>query len=395
MNVSLNPLADERRTTPEVLTFRKQFPIFETKIHLASNSKGALSLPVIHAHMEYLDSWKMQGAPWHALIGKQEELLASFADMIRASPHEVAICPSVSVALGSIASCLNWRSRPAIVLDDFSFPSVAYLWRAQAARGAEVRSVHPDHNDEIQPDAFEAVLDERCQLVSVAHVCYKNGHRLDLPTIARKAHRVGAWFVVDDYQCSGSRELDVRKTEIDILTTGTVKFMLGSPGVAFLYVRAGLLPDLHPTLTGWFGQQNPEDFQIERHIEAPDASRFQNGTPAIPSIYDSLAGINLIKSVGLDVISTWIDQLTALLMARLDREGYVSATPLDPRKRGPQVAIRTKDMHATVRELERRNVFVTSRDGNIRVAFHYYNTPDDIDVLIENMNQIQHLLIRR
>ncbi|HEY6939755.1 MAG TPA: aminotransferase class V-fold PLP-dependent enzyme, partial [Terriglobales bacterium] len=307
----------------------------------------------------------------------------------------IAVCPSVSVALSSIASCLNWRQRSAVVFDDFSFPSVTYLWHAQAVRGAEIRRVHPDANGEIPPDAFDAVVDERVQAVSVAHVCYKNGHRLDLNTIARKVHKFGAWLIVDDYQSSGSRPLDVRQDGIDILATGTVKFMLGSPGVALLYVREGLLPELHPTLTGWFGQNNPEDFQVDRHIESQDATRFQSGTPSIPAIYDSLAGIKQIQAVGLEKIGGWIDQLTALLMDRLKEEGFVSATPVNPARRGPQVAVRCRDMEAAVAELARRNIYVTSRDGNMRIAFHYYNTPDDIEVLIENLKKMPKLMVRR
>ena len=122
-------------TPAEVFAFRKQFPIFENKIHLANNSKGALSQAVILAHQEYLESWKRDGAPWHTWVGKQESLRASFAEMIGAKPHEIAACPSVSVALYSIASCLDWRERPAVVFDDFSFPSVTYMWHAQAIRG--------------------------------------------------------------------------------------------------------------------------------------------------------------------------------------------------------------------------------------------------------------------
>lgn len=381
--------------SPEVLAFRREFPIFETKIHLANNSKGALSNAVIRAHEEYLESWKTGGAPWHRWVEKHEELRASFAQMIGAKVREIAVCPSVSVALSSIASCLNWRQRSAVVFDDFSFPSVTYLWHAQAVRGAEIRRVHPDANGEILPDAFEGVLDERVQAVSVAHVCYKNGHRLDLNAIAPKVHNFGAWLIVDDYQSSGSRTLDVRQAGIDILATGTVKFMLGSPGVALLYVREALLPELHPTLTGWFGQNNPEDFQVDRHIESQDATRFQSGTPSIPAIYDSLAGIKQIQAVGLEKIGGWIDQLTALLMDRLKEEGFVSATPVNPARRGPQVAVRCCDMEAAVAELARRNIYVTSRDGNIRIAFHYYNTPDDIEVLIENLKKMPKLMVRR
>lgn len=379
---------------PEVLRFRAEFPIFEHRTHLASNSKGALSNAVIAAHEEYMRTWRELGAPWDVWVQQHEDLKARFAQMIGARPHEIAVCPSLSIALGAIASALDWEQRPGIALDDFCFPTVAYLWHAQSARGAQVRPVHADKADEIRPEAFADVIDSTCQLVSVAHVCYRNGHLLDLEPISRIAHDAGALFVVDDYQCCGSRPIDVRATDIDVLATGTLKFLLGSAGVALMYVKEELLERLHPTLTGWFGQSNPNDFQIERHIEAPDAARFQNGTPAIPAVYDSLAGIEQISSVGLAPIGSWIDHLTALLIERLDSEGYAVATPHDPARRGPQVAIRTHDMAAAVQQLAQRRIVVTSRDDNIRAAFHYYNAPADIDALMAALDEIRPLMVQ-
>jgi kynureninase len=382
------------RTPPEVLAFRREFPIFERKVHLANNSKGALSHAVIRAHQEYLDSWRDEGAPWHLWVERQELLRASFADMIGARPHEIAVCPTATVALAAIASSLDWHGRDSVVFDDYSFPSVAYLWHAQAARGAHVRRVGPDAAGEIPPEAFDPVLDERVRLVSVAHVCYKNGHRLDLPALAERVHAAGAWLAVDDYQSLGSRTMDVRAANIDILTTGTVKFLLGSPGVALLYVREELLEDLHPTLTGWFGQRDPNDFQVERHDEAPDATRFQSGTPAIPSIYDSLAGIELVKSVGLERIEPWVETLTALAIERLDEAGLVPATPRDPAKRGPQVAVRSHNAERATAELARRDIVVSSRDSNVRSAWHYYNTVEDVDAFVTALRDLGDVMIR-
>lgn len=390
----MNTIVSEQ-VPPEVLRFRAEFSIFEHRTHLASNSKGALSHSVIAAHEEYLRTWRELGAPWDVWVQQHETLRARFAQMIGARPHEVAVCPSLSVAFGAIASALEWGQRPGIALDDFCFPSVAYLWHAQGARGAQVRPVHADEADEIRPEAFAEVVDSSCQVVSVAHVCYRNGHLLDLEPVGRIAHDAGAMFVVDDYQCCGSRPIDVRAADIDVLATGTLKFLLGSAGVALMYVKEELLERLHPTLTGWFGQSNPNDFQIERHLEAPDAGRFQSGTPAIPAVYDSLAGIELISSVGLEPIGSWIDHLTALLIERLDSEGFVIATPRDPARRGAQVAVRTHDMAAAVQQLAQRDIVVTSRDDNIRAAFHYYNTPTDIDVLMAALDEIRPLMVRR
>jgi kynureninase len=385
----------ERTATPEgVLRFRSRFPIFEHKVHLANNSKGALSDAVIAAHQEYLESWRELGAPWELWVAKHEELRASFAAMIAAKPAEIAICPSVSAALASIASSVDWEERDGVVIDDFSFPSVAYLWHAQTGRGARVARIHPNERGEIDPARFATEVGPSTRVVSVAHVCYKNGHRLPLTPVAEVAHEAGAWFVVDDYQSSGSRDLDVREAGIDILTTGTVKFLLGSAGVGLMYVREELLEQLHPTITGWFGQRNPEDFQVARHDEAPDATRFQLGTPAIPSVYDSLAGIELIRSVGLGTIGDWIDRLTAYALDRLLDEAFVPATPRDPERRGPQVAVRSHDMVRAVEELAKRDVIATHRDGNVRAAFHYYNTFADVDAFVGALTDLGPLMVR-
>lgn len=382
-------------TPDEVARFRAEFPIFDRRVHLATNSKGALCRAVIAAHEAYLESWRERGAPWDEWVERHEQLRAAFASLIGAQEHEIALCPSVSAAFGAVASGLRWERRPAVVLDDFCFPSISHLWHAQSERGAVVRRVAPDAAGEIRPEAFARLIDERSQLASVAHVCYRNGHRLDIEAVGRIAHEADSLLFVDDYQSCGSRPLDVRAAGVDVLASGTVKFLLGSPGVALLYVREELLERLHPTMTGWFGQQDPNDFQIERHIEARGATRFQSGTPAIPAIYDSLAGIELIDSVGLAQIGAWIDQLTALLIERLDAAGFLVATPRDPARRGPQVAIRARDMGRAVEELGRRGVIVTSRDGNVRVAFHYYNTPADIDTLVAALGEIGHLMLRR
>ncbi len=382
-------------TPPEVRQFRKQFPIFESKIHLATNSKGALSLRAIAAHEEYLESWRTLGAPWDLWVQKHEELKAAFARLIGASPHEIAVVGSATAGLASVASGIDWRGRHAVGFDDFSFPSVTYLWHAQAARGSTIRRVHADPNDEIPTDAFRPIFDHDLRLLSVAHVCYKNGHRLDLPPLALAAHDVGAWLVVDDYQSIGSRRLNVKQVGIDILVAGTVKFLLGSSGVALMYVDENVLDTLHPTITGWFGQRDPTDFQIERHDEAPDASRFQSGTPAIPAVYDSLAGLELLEQIGIDRIHSWIDELTSYAVDALDRHGFVLATPKDRAKRGPQISIRTRDAGRAVEEFGRRGIVVTARDINVRTAWHYYNTVEDVDALVSAADDLGDLVLRR
>ncbi len=377
----------------EVITFRKEFPILEHKVHLANNSRSALSRNGMKSMQEYMDAWNREGAPWAAWAAKHEELRASFADMIGAKMHEIAIVPSVSVAMGTVASCFAWRERPAVAFDDFSFPSVVYLWLAHAARGVEVRRAR-ERDGEMLPEAFDDILDDKVQLLTVSHVYYNTAHRLNLPAVAERCRAHDILFVVDDYQCCGTRPINIQEMGADVLVTGTVKYLLGSPGLALLYVREGLFDRLHPAATGWFGQEDFNDFQIERHKEASDARRFQAGSAAFPAIFDSLAGIELIKSVGLDKIGPWIETLTAHFIARCTEEGFLVTTPRDPAKRGPHVSVSSHDLQAALGELAKRDIVITGREGNIRAAFHYFNTPEDIEALIGAFREIEHLIVK-
>ncbi len=393
--VQINPFeASAAALLPEVLAFRQHFRIFDHKVHLANNAMGGISDAVEQAHRDYLDERTKHGASWHVAVPKHETLRSSFAEFIGAKPHEIAICYAATQALGVLSSCFDYADRPVIVFDDYSFPSVTHLWHAQRQRGAKVRRVAPNETGEITPQAFEPHLDDQVKLVSVAHICYKNGHRLDLPAVAERVHEIGALFVVDDYQGCGSRRMDVKAADIDILVTGTVKYLLASPGIALMYVREELIEQLHPAITGWFAQADPDAFQIHEHQEAPDATRFQSGTPALSPVYDAIAGLDLIKSVGIDKIEIWIDYLTATLIERLHAAGFATATPLDPARRGAQVAIRAKDAVKAVDELSRRNITSTTRDNNVRTAWHFYNTLDDIDALLNALEEIRPLMLK-
>lgn len=374
------------KTPPEVLAFRKRFPIFASKIHLASNSMGALSEDVIEAQKLYLDERLEYGTTWRFAMPRHEELRAAFATLIGAKTSEIALCCSATQALGMVTSALDWRERPTIVFDEYSFPSTTYLWRAQELRGAAIRRVDAAADGSLSPQRFESALDSSVGIVATSHVCYKNGYRQDIEALGQMVQGHGALMAVDDYQCLGTRAIDVKAAGMDILVSGAAKYLLGSPGLGFLYVREGLLDRLHPTVAGWFGQEDMNAFQIDSHDEATDARRFQIGTPALSTIYESLAATKLLQKEGLSRIGNWIETLTRHAMNRLTEEGYTYVTPDADDRRGPQVSIRVTDGARAIEGLLAKGIVSSSRDGNIRSAWHYYNTVEDTDALIEALN---------
>src|SRR5215467_9382876 len=230
----------------EPTDFRRLFPIFDERVYLNSCSQGALGRPVQAALEEFMESWHRQGNPWELWCERMEELRAEFAALINAEPDEVAVTFSASTAVSAVASALDWSERPRVVTSDLDFPTMGHVWLAQQTRGAEV-AFAAAAGDRLPLEAFEAEIDRRTRLVATAHVCYRNGFKTDLAALARLAHAHGAPLLVDAFQSMGAEPLDVRALGVDALVTGTLKYLLGTPGVAFLYVRRELAERLTPT----------------------------------------------------------------------------------------------------------------------------------------------------
>ena len=359
---------------------RDHFPIFETKTYLNSCSKGALSLEVKAAYEEYLQDWETLGSPWELWVGKLEEARAVFADFINAKPIEVAVTTSVSAAVSALASALDFSGeRNRVVVSDFEFPTVAQIWHAQAPRGAQVVHI-PEENGMIPLAHYASRVDERTALVSFAHVCYRNGAMQDVKAVTELAHRRGALVLLDAYQSLGTMPIDAKALGVDVLVGGALKYLLGSSGLAFMYMREELIEKLEPTTTGWFAQADIMALDIYAHDPSSSARRFESGTPPNPNLYAGLAGLKLVQSVGADAIAAHLRELTDALKGGARERGFCVATPDE---HGAMVAVKVRDAEAQVAKLAERGVIVSSRDGNVRVSPHFYNTLEDVTRLLD------------
>ena len=376
-----------------VAAFRKQFPIFDQKIYLSSCSQGALSRPVEAAMQEFLESWHTHGNPWEIWVGRMEELRVEFARLINAEPAEVAVTFSVSTALNSLASALTYDDRPKIVTSDFDFPTVGHIWLAQQRRGAEVAFAGAN-GIRLPLRAFEELVDERTALVSTTQVCYKNGFKNNISALAELAHERGAHLLIDAYQAMGTQPMDVKALDLDILVTGALKYLLGSPGVAFMYMRKELIERFEPSDSGWFGQENVFAYDVHHLRYAASARRFETGSPPVPNVYASLAALRLLAGVGLDVIQEHVQALAGRFIEGALRRGLALLTPEKPADRGPLVMVRSTDAPKLVEALAREGILCSTRDGSLRVSLHYYNTDGDVDMVLAALDRHPDLLVR-
>ena len=372
--------------------FRRLFPIFSERAYLNSCSQGALGEPVQAALEEFMASWHRHGNPWELWCERMEELRAEFAALINADPDEVAVTFSASSAVGAVASALDWSDRPRVVTSDLDFPTMGHVWLAQRARGAEVVYARAE-GDRLPLGAFEAEVDRRTRLVATTHVCYRNGYKTDLRGLAELAHAHGAPVLVDAFQSVGTEPLDVRALGVDALVTGTLKYLLGTPGVALLYVRRELAERLRPVDTGWFGQADPFAYDVHHLDYGPGARRFQSGSPPVPAVYAALAALRLLRGVGLEAVGAHVRALGDLFIAGAKERGLALMTPDDPALRGPLVMLRCHDVQRLIDRLADRGVLCSTRDGALRVSFHYYNSEEDVQALLAGLDESRDLTV--
>jgi len=372
---------------PEILEIRARFPVFREKIYLNSCSQGALSDSVRGAFSAYLDSWDSAGSPWDVWIEEYEAARKTFAQFVGAHPDEIAIVPSASAGINSLASALQFGQRKKVVLGEFEFPTMGHVWLAQRIRGAEVHFVRANGNS-MPVSGYEQAIDERTLIVPVTGLCFLNGWRSEVRKIGAYAHARGALVLLDDYQDCGTRPVNVKELDVDVYVSGTLKYLLGPPGAAFMYVRRELHDQLAPTISGWFAQKNPFAFDVKNLDLSPTARRFEAGTPPIPNLYAAKAGVELLQSIGMRSIAEHIAQLTGELARGVRELGIACKTPAD--SVGPLSVLRCKDSELVVRRLGERNIVVSNRGDGLRISFHAYNTSDDVaavtKVLAENLD---------
>jgi selenocysteine lyase/cysteine desulfurase len=378
-------------TDNRIQEIRSRFPIFHRKIYLNSCSQGALSDAVQAGLEDYIASWHQQGSPWETWVDHYEAARTAFARFINASPDEVAIVTSASAGINSIASALSFKDRNKVVMGEFEFPTMGHVWLAQRARGAEVQFV-PAAGNRIPAVNYKKMINGHTAIVPLTHVCFKNGFRSDVDAVVRIAHEAGALVMLDDYQDCGTRPVDVKAMDLDFYVTGTLKYLLGPPGLAFMYVRKELISTVAPTVTGWFAQTNPFAFDPQHVDLSPTARRFESGSPSVPNVYAAMPGIQLLQEIGMENVADHIKKLTQSLLSFAHDLGIQTKTPDD--SAGPLVVLQATDSNLLVQKLAQSDIIVSNRHDGLRIAFHVYNTLDDVKAVMEVLAQNINLLVR-
>ena len=378
--------------TDELLRYRPEFPILERTTYMISNSLGAMPRGVYDALKGYADTWATRGVraweeTWWMLAAEVGDEIGA---LMNAPKGSVSTHQNVTTCQAIVASCLDFSGkRNKVVYTDLNFPSVMYFWEAQRASGARVHMVKTDDGIHVPTERLLDAIDENTMVVPVSHVIFRSSYINDAKAIIEKAHRVGAYVVLDTFQSLGTVPVDIQSLNADFATGGVLKWLCGGPGVGYLYVRPDLAPKLTPRLTGWHAHDQPFAFEPGPIRYTDSQYRFMNGTLHIPSLEAARPGVRIITEVGVDRIRTKSRRQTAKLIELADQHGWRVNSPRDPEQRGGTISIDMPDAPEVCRALLKRDILVDYRPkAGVRFSPHFYNTDEEIEVAINAVEEI-------
>jgi kynureninase len=375
-----------------LLRFRAEFPILGRSTYLVSNSLGAMPRAVPERLAAYAAEWAEWGVRAWARGWWQMPLAVgdAIAPLIGAAKDEVAMAPTVTLAQAAILSAMDFRgSRDTVVMTELDFPSVRYAIEQLAPRlGARVVVVPSEDGIGIDQERLHAAIDDRTALVAVSHVLFRSAYVIDAERLCAHAHAAGAVVSLDAYHSVGVIPVDVKRSGVDFLSGGVLKWLCGGPGGCFIYASPAASERFAPALTGWQAHRRP--FGFEGTMDWADgAQRWLGGTPVVPALYAAMEGPRIVREAGMAAIREKSVRQTSRLVALADERGYRVHAPRDPARRGGTVALDVPHAGEVAQALLHRDVVIDYRPGaGIRVAPHFYTNDQELEAVIGEIEDI-------
>ncbi len=393
---------------PELLAYRDEFPLLTAATYLNTCSLGARSERSRRHLDEFIAGWDSLGArAWYRRwLGELDALRGDFGAILGVPGSQISLAASVSAALAVVASTLDplhrgdgaalGRLRDAgvpvgaaprtrVVTTALDFPTIGHQWLARASLGVELVVVPTRDGLTVSLDDLDAAIDERTALVAVGHVFFTSGAMNDLDALSALCRERGALLLIDAYQATGLIPTDLEISDIDLYVSGTLKWLHGGPGTAFLRVRPELWDALLPTTTGWFSSARQFDFAVDALELAADARRYELGTPSVPSAAIARGGTELVREIGVERLGERTRDLGDLLISLADARGLEVRAIRDPDQRGGIVAVGAEDPRSTVNALADEGIIVDFRPGIVRCSPAFYNTEAEVELLVDRL----------
>lgn len=376
----------------DLLRWRSQFPALERSVYMVSHSLGAMPQKTYDYLRQYADLWVNKGInAWEEWLPEVDRAAERVGRIIHAPAGSMVMATNVSQLQALIASCLDYTpKRNKVVYTALNFPTISYVWQAEQRRGAEVVVVPGGDGVHAPIEALLAAIDERTLIVPISHVLFRSAAILDVARVVARAKAVGAMVLLDCYQSTGTVPVDVTALGVDFACGGSVKWLCGGPGAAYLYVRPDRITTLEPRATGWFGHEKPFAFTMPEQRYASGVWRFMAGTPGVASLYQARAGAEIVAEIGVERIRDKSLRQTARVIARCDEAGYRLNTPRPDAQRGGSVCFDFEGSDGVARALNAAGFLCDWRpQSGIRMSPHFYTSDEELERFMTEVERLR------
>jgi selenocysteine lyase/cysteine desulfurase len=372
---------------------RSEFPHLQTDQiyfdHAAVSPLNNLSRNYLERYIDAVQSARINNSEETQELSNK--IRKDFSTLLHATQDRIAIVKNTTDGLILLARGLSWQPGDNIVLYRNEFPSNVYPWYDLKYLGVGVKFIDTKLG-RVTPADLESVVTERTKLVSVSWVQYSSGYRNDLKELANWCHDKEILFVVDAMQGLGAFDLNVEKTGIDFLSTGTAKWLLGPHGIGFIYLTKKLQDKLNPPHLGWHSRQDMMSFHDYDQPLKTDASRFEFATPFSLGIWAFAGAIELLLESGSAEIENRIIDLSDYLVSGLNDIGLQVISDRSSRAVKSGIVYvshpNNNNNEKIFNRLDELRVSISLRNNKLRISPHFYNTHTEIDKFLNIMESI-------
>lgn len=368
---------------------RELFPYIKTgKIYFNHASTAPQSIRVLSALTSFLKNASEGNIDDYPFVLKTiEETKAGLADYLNCKPEQIAFLDNTTNGINVIAGSIDWKEGDRIVLSDAEFPANVYPFMNLRKRGVEIDFVRSRDGAASADDILDAVTDST-RMIAVSQVQFLSGYRVDLTLLGKECRKRNIILSVDAIQGLGAVSVDVQKDNIDFLSCGIQKWMLGLQGLSFIYVRKELLQNLIPSNIGWLSVKDAWNL-LDYNLDLKEtADVFQTGTINTAGLISLNASLKLLKEFGYDNVEKCVIDNSLYLTEQLKAIGIKPMSDCGKKFLSGIVAFRHPDAQNLFEYLEKKNIICAFREGSLRIAPHFYNTREDIDRFINILGEV-------
>ncbi len=367
--------------------YKPDFPGLENRAYLNTGAEG-IPPKRCHAALEQYLSAKSRGAEGRPdLYALETACKQRIGQLLSTSAESIAFLGNASECINRLCNAIDWKpGHDEVIIDDLEFPSNVLPWLNLKRKGVEVK-VLKSRSWFLTPEDFSAAISSRTRLVSVSHVSYSSGARLDIAEIAKIAHSRGAVFCVDATQSLG--RIPVPLEGVDYLVASTYKWLLAPHGGGVLYCSPTLLPKLQPAAAGWWSVRDLFSEERFRTVDfKPTSARFELGMPNFLTLYGLNDSAAYLQEVGVAKIAGDLEPVCDFLIEELSRLPVSLMTPRQPERRAGLISFENANCEEIARRLAAERVHVWGGDGRVRISVHLYNDLTDAEQFIGSLRRI-------